>query len=75
MKKQSQFSHVSNFTDYMEITVPTILNFFNSDLTNKKILDIPAGNGLVSKELDKLGGNLVSADINAEHKHYLETFR
>ena len=72
MEKQSQFSHVSNFTDYMEITVQTILNFFNSDLTNKKILDIPAGNGLVSKELDKLGGNLVSADINDEHKHYVQ---
>ena len=54
MKAQSEFSHVPNFTDYMAVAVKTVNNFFKGDLINKKILDIPAGNGLVSSELKKL---------------------
>jgi len=72
MEKESQFSHVSNFTDYMAITVDIVTNFFNMNLTNKRILDIPAGNGLVSAELKKLGTKVISADINNEFPHYLQ---
>ena len=70
MNKQSQFSHVPNFTDYMKITVQVVSDFFDKDLSNKKILDIPAGNGLVSKAFDKLGGDVISADINNEFPHF-----
>ena len=72
MKEQSKFSHVPNFTDYMKVAVQSLSSFFNNDLTNKKILDIPAGNGLVSSELKKLGAIMVSADINEEFSHYIQ---
>ncbi len=72
MKAQSEFSHVPNFTDYMAVAVKTVNNFFKGDLINKKILDIPAGNGLVSSELKKLGAKMVSADINEELFHYIQ---
>ena len=67
------FSHVSNVTDYMRITVQTIHNFFDGDLTHKRILDLPAGNGWVSNEINALGGNAVPADINEEYPHYIQT--
>ena len=69
---QSKFSHVPNFTDYMMIAVQSVDDFFNSDLKNKKILDIPAGNGLVSLELKKLGAEIFSADINEESSEYIQ---
>jgi len=72
MKSESKFSHVPNFTDYMEVAVQTVNNFFKGDLTSKKILDIPAGNGLVSSELEKLGAIITSADINDEFSHYIQ---
>ena len=72
MKEQSKFSHVSNFTDYMKVAVQSVSTFFNDDLINIKILDIPAGNGLVSSELKKLGAIMVSADINEEFSHYIQ---
>ncbi len=72
MKSHSQFSHVPNFTDYMKVTIQTVNNFYNNDLNNKLVLDIPAGNGLVSKELNRLGCEVVSADINEEYSHYVQ---
>jgi len=72
MQNQSQFSHVPNFTDYMKITVKTITNFFDDDFKNITALDIPAGNGLVSDELRKLGCETTSADINDEFSHYVQ---
>ena len=73
MIKQSKFSHVPNFTDYMKITIREVINFFEKDLQNKKILDLPAGNGLVSNELKLNGADVVSADINDAYPHYIQT--
>mgnify|MGYP003970902947 CR=1 FL=1 len=72
MEKQAKFSHVPNFTDYMELSVQIFNNFFNNDSHNKAILDLPAGNGLVSKELKKLGYDIISADINDEYPFYFQ---
>ena len=72
MIKQSKFSHVPNFTDYMKITIREVINFFEKDLQNKKILDLPAGNGLVSNELKLNGADVVSADINDAYPHYIQ---
>tara|TARA_B100000787_G_C16173171_1_gene287589 strand:- start:54 stop:800 length:747 start_codon:yes stop_codon:yes gene_type:complete len=73
MKSQSKFSHVPNFTDYMKITVGIVIDFFKGDLKNKKILDLPAGNGLVSNELTRLNADVISADINEQYPHYVQT--
>ena len=70
MEKKTTFSHVPNFTDYMKVSVQLVDNFFENDLNQKVILDIPAGNGLLSKELRRLGGNVVSGDINNEDPSY-----
>ena len=72
MKSHSQFSHVPNFTDYMKVTIQTVNNFYNNDLNNKLVLDIPAGNGLVSKELNRLGCEVVSADLHEKYSHYVQ---
>jgi SAM-dependent methyltransferase len=72
MIKRSKFSHVPNFTDYMYISVEAILDFFEKDLKNLKILDIPAGNGLVSNKLRAYGANVISADINDQHPDYIQ---
>lgn len=69
MKKQSKFSHVPNFTDYIDVAVQTVSNFF-SDGPNKKILDVHSGNGLVSSTLKKQGALMASADINKEQSNY-----
>ena len=72
MIKQSKFSHVPNFTDYMNVSVETIFDFFGKDLKSIKILDIPAGNGLVSNKLKMHGANVISADINEEYPDYIQ---
>jgi SAM-dependent methyltransferase len=72
IQSKKKFSHVSNVTDYMRITVDTIYHFFDDDIVNKKILDIPAGNGWVSQELTNLGANTTPADINKEFPHFIQ---
>ena len=57
MKNQLQFSHVPNFTDYMEMTVKTVTNFFDGTLNNNVVLNIPAGNVLVAEDLKHLETN------------------
>ncbi len=61
-------SHVPNFTEYMQIvfdevcvTVPT----------GGRILDIPAGNGLLGDRLRASGYDVVQADINDERPDYV----
>ena len=71
MVTQKKFSHVQNFTDYMKISIDLVNDFFDNDLKNKKILDIPAGNGLVSDKLKHYGANVISADINNEFPQYI----
>ncbi|MBN1294279.1 MAG: class I SAM-dependent methyltransferase [Candidatus Latescibacteria bacterium] len=64
MKK---FSHVSNFTGYMKIVYKLVTSFES----NQKILDIPAGNGLLAEKLSEQGHHVVCADINDEKKEYV----
>lgn len=69
--EQVKFSHVANVTDYMRIIVQTVQDHFGGEINNKKILDLPAGNGWVSDSLAKLGATVVSADINDERPDYI----
>src|SRR5437588_10996091 len=60
------FSHVGNFTGYMEVV-------FRLMVTEKcsRILDIPAGNGLLADRLRQEGHTVVCADINRERPDYI----
>lgn len=60
------YSHVSNFTDYMKIVVEYLKN-----KPPQKILDIPAGNGIMAEFLRKSGHAVTCADINEEKKDYV----
>lgn len=61
------FSHVGNFTDYMEV----VLRMFEGREDGQKTLDIPAGNGLLAARLRERGHHVVCADINREKPDYV----
>lgn len=64
-----KFSHNDKFTDYMQI----IYEMLKSNLKSKsKILDIPAGYGLLGDELQGLGHIVIYADINDERSDYVQ---
>ena len=65
---QKDFSNVSNFTDYMAKVYEFIATNYKAPLN---ILDIPAGNGLLSAKLKVLGHKVISADINNFHTDYV----
>ena len=52
---QPTFSHVPYPTDYMDIAVKKVKNHFKDNFKNKKVLDIPAGNGWTGEQLTEYG--------------------
>lgn len=60
-----EFSHVANFTGYMEV----VARHFEA-LPGMKILDLPAGNGLLADALRSMGHTVVCGDINRERPDY-----
>ena len=69
---QPNFSHVSNPTDYMDIAVKKLKDHFKDNFRNKKVLDLPAGNGWIGEVLTKYGMEVISADINEEKTHFAQ---
>jgi SAM-dependent methyltransferase len=61
-------SHVSNFTDYMSTVFDEVCQNVPK---GARILDIPAGNGLLGDQLRTVGYEMVQADINAERPDYV----
>lgn len=61
-----KFSHVTNFTGYMEI----VARYFEGQPKGLCILDLPAGNGLMADALRGLGHEVVCGDINCERPNY-----
>jgi SAM-dependent methyltransferase len=61
------FSHVTKFTGYMKIVYQLAV----TDSRHMKILDMPAGNGLLSEKFKSEGHEVISADINEERKDFL----
>lgn len=61
-----RFSHVANFTGYMA----EVMRFFRAQPPGLRILDLPAGNGLLADMLRKIGHEVVSGDINRERPDY-----
>jgi SAM-dependent methyltransferase len=61
-----QFSHVGNFTGYMEV----VADHFAGQPKKLRILDLPAGNGLLADALRGMGHVVVCGDINRERPDY-----
>jgi SAM-dependent methyltransferase len=66
-KAARDFSHVGNFTDYMEV----VFRLLETGKGNQKALDIPAGNGLLAARLRERGHTVICADINREKPDYV----
>ncbi|MFM2082248.1 MAG: hypothetical protein RL380_939 [Verrucomicrobiota bacterium] len=62
-----EFSHVPNFTAYMG----EVVRLLDAGPRGQKILDIPAGNGLVADQLRERGHHVTCADINREKPDYV----
>lgn len=60
------YSHVANFTGYMEV----VAGHFAQRTKGLKILDLPAGNGLLADALRGMGHTVVCGDINRERADY-----
>ena len=60
------FSHVANFTGYMQMAV----DHFAGRKDRLRVLDLPAGNGLLADALRELGHEVVCGDINRERPDY-----
>jgi len=67
MITHKKFSHVPNFTGYMDV----VYKIVNSNKPQQKILDIPAGNGLLAEKLSEQGHLVICADINKERDDYV----
>ena len=61
-----RFSHVRNFTGYMQI----VADYFAGQPGGRRILDLPAGNGLLADALRARGHAVVCGDINRERADY-----
>ena len=64
---ETEFSHVPNFTGYMG----TVFRIIQAGTKAQKILDIPAGNGLLAARLRDCGHEAVCADINRAKPDYI----
>ena len=62
-----KFSHVPEYTKYMSI----IYGIVTKNKNKQKIVDIPAGNGLLGQKLREVGHEVTLADINKEKKDYV----
>ena len=69
---QPNFSHVPYPTDYMDIAVKKVKDHFKDNFRNKKVLDLPAGNGWIGEELTDYGMEVISADINDDKPHFAQ---
>ena len=63
----TDFSHVSDMTAYMRRVIEIIDELGDA----LRVLDVPAGNGLMVDELRRRGHEAVGADINEERKDFV----
>jgi SAM-dependent methyltransferase len=64
---KKEFSHKSYFTVSMKV----VFQITEAEKRAQKILDIPAGGGLLGTQLSKLGHIVVNADINRERPDFI----
>lgn len=65
-RRSEAFSHVGNFTGYMAV----VASCLGELPPGQRILDLPAGNGLLADALRQAGHEVVCADINRERPDY-----
>ncbi len=63
----ADYSHVEGFSDYMQLTI----DYINTLGNNLKVLDVPAGNGLVVERLTEQGHEAIGGDINSARDNYV----
>lgn len=63
----TDYSHVANFTGYMGI----VYGIVRLGSARQRVLDIPAGNGLLAAQLRQDRHDVVCADINREKPDYV----
>ena len=63
----TDYSHVANFTGYMR----SVFDLVRQGPAKQRVLDLPAGNGLLSAKLRELGHDTVCADINRAQPDYV----
>ena len=61
-----RFSHVANFTGYMRIAA----EWFAAQPGPLRVLDLPAGNGLLANAIRNMGHEVACGDINRERPDY-----
>jgi len=66
MTRWRTFSHEANFTGYMEV----VAHHFSGRTKGLRILDLPAGNGLLAEALRGMGHTVMCGDINRERPDY-----
>lgn len=64
--RAGNFTHVANFTGYMEV----VARFFLAQRKGQRVLDLPAGNGLLADALREMGHEVICGDINRERADY-----
>lgn len=68
-----KFSHVENLTLYMRKVLEIVkCENVGGDRSKITILDIPAGNGLLSEKLSQFGFQVTSVDINEEKPYFVK---
>ena len=70
MKAKRRFTHVGNFTGYMQCVLRHVCEELG-DPKGQRLLDVPAGNGLLVDAIRELGYEVVGGDINAEREDYI----
>lgn len=65
--KTRDFSHVPNFTGYMK----KIETWFSQRPAGIKVLDVPAGSGLMRDAIERYGHTVTCGDINKEREDYV----
>ena len=67
MTSERPFSHVPNVTDYMR----TVAGIVGERRERQRVLDMPAGNGLLADRLRESGHEVICADINRERPDFV----
>ncbi|MCA9295739.1 MAG: class I SAM-dependent methyltransferase [Phycisphaerales bacterium] len=70
-RMQLQFSHVQNFTVYMERVVECVRRLGEAHAGPLRVLDIPAGEGLVVDALRGFSHEVIGADINSAREEFV----
>ncbi|MBC23618.1 MAG: hypothetical protein CMJ32_06850 [Phycisphaerae bacterium] len=71
MSAKPRFTHVGNFTGYMKRVVEHVHDALG-DSDSARVLDVPAGNGLIVDAMKSLGYDATGGDINDERDDYVK---